>query len=299
VTSIVRITDVKLIDNKRSRNTERIKKRLWSETLVTVEAEHTPDIDPGLFILLLSLRQRGIDAEVETVRQLCGSDPVGVAAMLRCAKELGLKARSLRAKWARLTNVSLPVIAVMRDGGSLFISKVTGHEVTALQLALPRRRTLTRAEFETAWDGRLVAIEHRGSLSSFGHRLVFQLTNMATRVRVISQHVGKFLMPVATEIDEPPLKHTAESAGAHPDDPGLAALVMLLRCHGVGVDSAQIRHRCGTATVGIAEMLRCGGWRAPRYLRSRSCVTAVFSSLERLARTRRSSRSRRPPDQKR
>ena len=56
---------------------------------------------------------------------------------------------------------------------------LTDHEVTALQLALPRRRTLTRAEFETAWDGRLVVIEHRVSLSSFGHRLIFQLTKFA------------------------------------------------------------------------------------------------------------------------
>src|SRR5215813_3608956 len=193
------------------------------------EATHTPDIDPGLFILLLSLRQRGIGAEVETVRQLCGSDPVGVAAMLQCAKKLGLKARSYTAKREWLTGVSLPVIAVLRDSGFLFISKVTEHEVNALQLALPHRRTLTRAEFEAAWDGRLVVIEHRGSLSSFGHRLVSQFTNMATRVRVIAQHVGQFLVPAAAEIDEPLLKHTAESAEAHPDDPGLAALVMLLR----------------------------------------------------------------------
>jgi subfamily B ATP-binding cassette protein HlyB/CyaB len=152
--------------------------------------------------------------------------------------------------------VSLPVIAVLRDGGFLFISKVTDHEITALQLALPRCRTLTRAEFETAWDGRLMVIEHRGSLSSFGNRLVSQLISMAARGRVVAQRVGQFLMPVATEIDEPPVK-PVESAEAHPDDPGLAALVMLLRCHGVGVDSTQIRHRCGTATVGVAEMLRC------------------------------------------
>src|SRR5262249_49995533 len=171
--------------------------------------------------------------------------------------ELGLKARSLAATWAQLTSLSLPVIAVLRDGGFLLISKVTDHEVTALQLALPRRRTLTRAEFETAWDGRLVVIKHRGSLSSFGHRLVSRLTNMATPVRVIAQHVGQFLMPVASEIDEPPVNPTVESAEAYANDPGLAALVMLVRCHGVGVDSAQIRHRCGTATIGIAEMLRC------------------------------------------
>jgi ATP-binding cassette, subfamily B, bacterial HlyB/CyaB len=228
---------------------------LWSEALVTVEADRTPDIDPGLLILLLTLRQHGIDTEVETVRQFCGSDPVGVAAMLRCAKELGLKAQSLRVEWAQLTSLSLPVIAVLRAGGFLFINKVTEHEVIALQLALQQRRTLTRAEFETVCDGRLVVIEQRGSLSSFGHRLIFQLIDMATRVRLVTQHVGQFLMPVATEI-EPPFKPTVESAEAHPDDPGLAALVMLLRCHGVGVDSAQIRHRCGTATVGVAEMLR-------------------------------------------
>ena len=136
---------------------------------MTLEADHTGDIDPGLLILLLSLRRHGIDTEVETVRQLCGADPVGVAAMLRCAKELDLKARAFPAKWTHLTRVSLHVIAVLRNGGFLLISKVTDHEVTALQLALPRRRTLTRAEFETAWDGRLVVIEHRGSLSS-GYR---------------------------------------------------------------------------------------------------------------------------------
>jgi subfamily B ATP-binding cassette protein HlyB/CyaB len=107
--------------------------------------------------------------------------------MVHCAKELGLKARVLTAKWKQLSSVSLPVIAVLRDGGFLLISKVADHEVTALQLALPRRRTLTPAEFETTWDGRLVVIEHRGSLSSFGHRLIFQLTNVATRVRVIAQ----------------------------------------------------------------------------------------------------------------
>ena len=82
-----------------------LKKLLCSGGLVTLEADHTPAIDPGLFILLLSLRQRGIDAEVETVRQLCGSGPVGVATMLRCAKELGLKARSLTAKWAQLVSM--------------------------------------------------------------------------------------------------------------------------------------------------------------------------------------------------
>ena len=41
------------------------------------------------------------------------------------------------------------------------------------------------------------------------------------------------------------------------NDPGLVALVMLLRFHGVGADPAQIRHQCGTAAIGTADMIRC------------------------------------------
>ena len=40
-------------------------------------------------------------------------------------------------------------------------------------------------------------------------------------------------------------------------DQGLAALVMLLRLNGIGADPEQIRHRFGSATIGIPEMLRC------------------------------------------
>src|SRR4051812_23287324 len=48
----------------------------------------------------------------------------------------------------------------------------------------------------------------------------------------------------------------------HPDmpgqnDSGLIALAMLLRFHGVSADPVQIRHHCGMADVGTAEMVRC------------------------------------------
>jgi subfamily B ATP-binding cassette protein HlyB/CyaB len=50
---------------------------------------------------------------------------------------------------------------------------------------------------------------------------------------------------------------TAHSEIPGPNDPGLTALVMLLRFHGVGADPAQIRHQCGTAAIGTADMVRC------------------------------------------
>jgi ATP-binding cassette, subfamily B, bacterial HlyB/CyaB len=50
---------------------------------------------------------------------------------------------------------------------------------------------------------------------------------------------------------------TAHSEIPGPNDPGLTALVMLLRFHGVGADPAQIRHQSGTDTIGTVDMVRC------------------------------------------
>ncbi|XIA62312.1 type I secretion system permease/ATPase [Bradyrhizobium sp. TZ2] len=42
-----------------------------------------------------------------------------------------------------------------------------------------------------------------------------------------------------------------------PADPGLIALVMMLRFQGLGVDPEQIRHQFGGVRIGLPEMLRC------------------------------------------
>ena len=50
---------------------------------------------------------------------------------------------------------------------------------------------------------------------------------------------------------------STETDGARPADPGLEALVTLLRFQGVAADHGQIRHRLGTDKIGAPEMLRC------------------------------------------
>src|SRR5215831_21298312 len=50
-------------------------------------------------------------------------------------------------------------------------------------------------------------------------------------------------------------KVSAEQDKSKWSDPGLAALVMLLRFYGLGADPEQIRHRFGRARIGIPEML--------------------------------------------
>src|ERR1700746_2791524 len=50
---------------------------------------------------------------------------------------------------------------------------------------------------------------------------------------------------------------TSETDRPKAVDPGLGALAMLLRFHGIGADEGQIRHRFGGQPIGAAEMLRC------------------------------------------
>ena len=84
------------------------------------------------------------------------------------------------------------------------------------------------------------------------------------------------------------------SNSSAPAESGPAALVLLLRFHGIGADPEQIRHRFGDA-IGVPEMLRCAkefglkaqsyqsSWRRLRRRRcraSRHCGTAAISSWQ-------------------
>jgi ATP-binding cassette, subfamily B, bacterial HlyB/CyaB len=218
---------------------------------MTVEPDHTQDVDPGLFTLVLALRCHGIDAEVEPVRQWCGSTQIGIAEMLRCARGFGLKGRAPKAKWKQLASMPMPVIAVLRDGTFLLISKVIKDKLVVVHSPSPRLQTMKRAEFETVWDRRLVVMTPRSLLSRLMRRLVHPF----------KAEVAPGLAPKQVrEVDEGIVDPAIESAATDQTearDSGLAALVMLLRCHGIGAEPGQIRHRCGTATIGITEMLRC------------------------------------------
>src|SRR6516162_4248992 len=123
-----------------------------------LEADHTEPVDPGLLILLLSLRCHGVDAEVEPVRERYGSAPIGIAEMLRCARDFGLKARAPKAKWKELARMPMPVIAELRDGTFLLISKVVDDKAVIVRPLSLRPESIQRAEFEAVWNKRVVVM---------------------------------------------------------------------------------------------------------------------------------------------
>src|SRR5262249_34323378 len=78
---------------------------------------------PGLEALVTLLHFHGAAADREQIRHRLGTARIGAAEMLRCARDLGLKARACRTKWSRLGRTPLPAIASLRDGRFLLLAK--------------------------------------------------------------------------------------------------------------------------------------------------------------------------------
>ncbi len=126
--------------------------------------------DPGLQALVMLARFQGVAADAGQIRHRLGIAAVGVPEMLRCAKDLGLKARACRSDWSRLTRTPLPAIAARHDGGFLVVAKASEEQVLVQSPLEPRPALMTRAELSAVWDGRLILMTRRAGLSDITRR---------------------------------------------------------------------------------------------------------------------------------
>ena len=116
------------------------------------------------------LRFHGVGADAEQIRHQNGMTRFGIPEMIRCARELGLKARAVSTRWRRLERVPMPVIASLRGGGFLILGKVGEGKALVQSPSSQRPEIMTQAQFEAQWDGRLVLITRRASLADLGRR---------------------------------------------------------------------------------------------------------------------------------
>lgn len=126
--------------------------------------------DPGLGALVMLLRFHGLGADPEQIRHQFGVVPIGIPEMLRCAKDLGLKARSRATKWERLVHAPLPGIIALRAGGFLLLGKVSDDKALVQSPWSPRPVLMTREELEAVWDGRLLLVTRRAGLADLTRR---------------------------------------------------------------------------------------------------------------------------------
>src|ERR1700730_16270374 len=113
--------------------------------------QNTGVMDPGFVALAVFLRLHGVGVAPDQIRRLCGTARIGVADMLRGARQLGLKVRSRTTSWKRLAGTPLPGIAALRTGGFLLLGKIAENSALVVSPASPQPEFMTRAEVEAVW----------------------------------------------------------------------------------------------------------------------------------------------------
>ena len=126
--------------------------------------------DSGLEALVTLLHLQGIAADRGQIRHRLGTETIGAPEILRCAKELGLKAKACRSDWSRLMKTPLPAIASLRDGGFMVVAKAAEEKVLVQSPQDSRPALMTRAELGAIWDGGLILMTRRAGLSDIGRR---------------------------------------------------------------------------------------------------------------------------------
>ncbi|WOH67864.1 type I secretion system permease/ATPase [Bradyrhizobium sp. BWA-3-5] len=126
--------------------------------------------ESGLVAVAILLRCHGIAADPEQIRHRMGAARLGVTEILRCAKEFGLKARAQRTSWDRLAVTPLPGIALLRDGGFLILGKTVDDKLLVQRPLSPQPEAMTQAELEAIWDGDLILMARRASLTDLSRR---------------------------------------------------------------------------------------------------------------------------------
>ena len=93
--------------------------------------------------------------------------------LVRAARSLGLKARTVASSTARLEKLPLPAIAELRDGGFVVLARTANGRVLVQEGFHPPRLLGVEA-FEGSWTGRLVLLTRRASVAGADRR--FDLT---------------------------------------------------------------------------------------------------------------------------
>jgi ATP-binding cassette, subfamily B, bacterial HlyB/CyaB len=242
---------------------------------MAMQNENVQTEDTGLLALWLFLRLHGVNAAFDQIRERCGTTTVGIRAMLRCAGQFGIGTRSRTTNWNRLVSMRLPGIASLRDGGFLLLGRADDNGALVLYPTAPHPELITRAEFETIWDGRVVSAGSPGFMQRVRHTLADTGIHGRSLAGLVLLHGRSLAERVRHALADASIRvrgsardarrayrsemtaEVAEAGSANADDSGLPALVTLLRCHGIAAEPGQIRHRLGIARIGVADMLRC------------------------------------------
>lgn len=124
--------------------------------------------DTGLACLVMLARFHNVAASPEQLAHeyLDNGRQFGRAELLLAAKQLGLKATSVRSKPERLAHVPLPAIAASTDGRFFIIAQLDGEKALIHDPRAARPEVITFDELKARWSGELVLFRSQASLAA-------------------------------------------------------------------------------------------------------------------------------------
>jgi subfamily B ATP-binding cassette protein HlyB/CyaB len=148
--------------------------------------------DTGLQCLALLLRFHQVSVDPAQIAHQFSGALIGVPEMLRCAKDLKLKARAVTTTWNGLARLPLPAIVELKDKSFIIVGKVTDDDALVQNPSENRPQIIKRAEFEYDWTGRVVLMARRASLADVARR--FDITWFLQAMHKYRRLLGEVLI---------------------------------------------------------------------------------------------------------
>ncbi|AMV01770.1 ATP-binding cassette domain-containing protein [Xanthomonas citri] len=122
--------------------------------------------DLGLQGLVLLAQFHGVAADAVQLAHGFGrgGEPFDETTLLLAAKQLGLKARVVAQPAARIGMAALPALALVPEGDAFIVAKVGVDQILIHDLVEKRPRSISPAEFEARYQGRLLQVASRASV---------------------------------------------------------------------------------------------------------------------------------------
>ncbi len=131
-------------------------------------------LDPGIACLAAMLRYHGIAADPAALNHQLGAGEKRATRedLVRLARRQSLKARAINGKyWEHLAKTPLPAIAQRIDGdGFVIVAKIAEDKALIQDGRTMRPEAISRKDFEALWDGSLILLTKRATLSDFSSR---------------------------------------------------------------------------------------------------------------------------------
>ncbi len=125
-----------------------------------------PDTGLNCFVMLARFHNVAATAEQLAHEYLDSGRQFDRSELLLAAKQLGLKATSVRSTPERLAHLPLPAIASSRDGRFFIIAQRDGEKVLVHDPRLARPEVITVDELNARWNGELVLFRSQASLAA-------------------------------------------------------------------------------------------------------------------------------------